>query len=52
MTAVSTIQTNVQVIEQETVDNKEYFESLIGQQGVTRDEQTGAVTQQHSVKEN
>ena len=51
ISAVNTIQTSVEVVQQEAVDNKEYFESLIGQQGVTRDE-SGEVTQQHSVKDN
>ena len=52
ISAVNTIQTSVQVVQQEAVDNKEYFESLIGQQGVTRDDETGEITQQHSVKDN
>lgn len=51
-TSVQVVQQGVQVVQQETVDNKEYFESLIGDQGVTRDEETGEVTQQHSVKDN
>ena len=49
--SVQVVQSSVQVVQQETIDNKEYFETLIGQQGVTRDEE-GEVTQQHSVQEN
>ena len=52
ITAVNTIQTSVQVVQQETIDNKEYFESLIGQQGVTRDEETDEITKQYSVQNN
>jgi len=50
-TSVQVVQQGVQVVQQETVDNKEYFESLIGDQGITRDED-GEIVEQHSVKDN
>ena len=49
-TSVQVVQQGVQVVQQETVDNKEYFESLIGGPGITRDEY-GEIVEQHSVKD-